>query len=196
MRLPRTLLLTAMTAAVAVAPAANAKVKPITYCKLIQDKSGDGHSSTYGFVTSPALDVQSGDIATGKNELVAVLRLGGTDTSNENWVKIGGYGWYIGAKAGGISYKFTMDRRGQLNGGGDHPAASVNDQAVAFTFKIVGNNLEWHVKRSLLTALNKKAGQVFTDFDAHSNFNGSTADTIDKALPKYPDKALSCVKAS
>lgn len=201
MRLRRTLL-TALVVALAAATSASAAVKkkPITYCNLIKDKTGDGHSSTYGFVESPALDIQSGDIATGKNELVAVLRLGGTNTSGDNWVTIGGYGWVMSANAGGTSYLFEMNRRSMFNGGGDHPTATIGGTRVddkALTFKINGNNLEWHVKRSALTALNKKAGQVFNGFMAHSDFNGSTADTADTvAATGYPDRGLSCVRAA
>jgi hypothetical protein len=200
MRLRRTLL-TALLVGLAATTSAHAAVKkkPITYCNLIKDTTGDGHSSTYSFVKSPALDIQSGDIATGKGELVAVLRLGGTNTSGDNWVTVGGYGWVMSANAGGTSYLFEMERRSMFRGGGDHPAVTVggtrlDDKVV--TFKINGNNLEWHVKRSALTALNKKPGQVFSGFMAHSDFDGSTADTAEWASTTgYPDRGLSCVKA-
>jgi hypothetical protein len=198
MRLRRSLLLTAVVAALATTTPAFAKAKPvITYCNLVQDKTGDGHSSTYSFVTSPALDLVSADIATGKTELVAVLRLGGTTTTDSNWGTIGSYGWDLKAQAGGTTYEFQMTRRSPINGGGDHWTATVGDAAVAIkSTKITPNSFEWHISRSLLTVLNKKAGQVFTSFDAHTSWNSSTADTPDKALPKYPDKAKSCVKAA
>jgi hypothetical protein len=198
MRLRRPLLLTAVAATLATMTPAMAatKAKPITDCNLVQDKTGDGHSSTYSFVSSPALDLVSADIATGKGELVAVLRLGGTTTTDSNWGTIGSYGWDLKAQAGGVSYEFQMTRRTPLNGGGDHWSATVGGADVAMkATKITANSLEWHISRSLLTALNKKAGQVFTAFDAHTSWNSSTADTPDKALPKYPDKAKSCVKA-
>ena len=201
MRLRRTLL-TALTVALAATTSAHAAVKkPITYCNLIKDSgTNDGRSTTYSFVTSPALDLQSGDIATGKNELVAVLRVANMNTSGDNWVTIGGYGWVMGTEANGTAYTFSMTRRSMFNGGGDHPSVSIGGEgldAKDFTFKIVnGKQLEWHVKRSALKALNKKSGQVFGAFFAHSEFQGSTADSADTSNAKYPDRGLSCVKAS
>lgn len=202
MRLRRTVL-TALAVALATATSANAAAKkPTVYCNLIKDKgTNDGRSSTYSFVTSAALDVQTGDIATGRNELVAVLRVGNMNTSGDNWVTIGGYGWVMGTEANGTKYVFEMTRRSMFNGGGDHPAVTVAGTRLElnkdYTFKIVGTNvLEWRVKRSVLKELNKKAGQVFSAFNAHSEFNGSTADTAETNPAKYPDRGLSCVKAS
>jgi hypothetical protein len=198
MRLRRSLL-TALVVALAATTATSATAKPkkpITYCNLLTDNKGDGRSSTYSFVTSPALDIVSGDIATAKDELVAVLRVDNQSTSGDNWLAVGGYGWIFGATAGGVPYTFTYNRRGMFNGSGEAHSATVGTAGVESTFKIVGNTFEWHVSRKLLTALNKKAGQVFTSFHGESQFNGSTADSSYSAPSvKYPDRGLSCVKA-
>lgn len=199
MRLRRTLL-TAVVVALAATTSAHAakpKPKPVTYCNLLKDNTGDGRSSTYSFVTSPALDVVTADIATGKNELVAVLRVTNQNTAGDNWLTVGGYGWVFGATAGGIPYTFTYNRRGMFNGGGERFSATVGTAPVTATFSVVGNTFVWKVTRKQLTALNKKAGQTFSAFHAESQFNGSTADSAYSApTVKYPDKALSCVKAA
>jgi hypothetical protein len=199
MRLRRSLL-TAVVVALAATTSAHAakpKPKPITYCNLLKDNTGDGRSSTYSFVTSPALDIVTADIATGKNELVAVLRVTNQNTAGDNWLTIGGYGWVFGATAGGVPYTFTYNRRGAFNGGGESSSATVGTAGVTATFSVVGNTFVWRVTRKQLTALNKKAGQSFSAFHAESTFNGSTADSAYTAPSvKYPDRGLSCAKAT
>jgi hypothetical protein len=198
MRLRRSLL-TALVVALSATTAvsATAKPKPVTYCQLLKDATGDGHSATYSFVTSPALDVVSADIATGKNELVAVLRVANQSTAGDNWKTLGGYGWIFGATAGGVPYTFTYHRRSMFNGGKEDWSATVGTSSVTATFKVEGNNFVWRVTRKQLTALNKKAGQTFAAFHAESQFEGSTADSSYTAPSvKYPDRALSCVKAN
>jgi hypothetical protein len=196
----RTSVLTALVVALAATTSAHAakpKPKPITYCNLLKDNAGDGKSSTYSFVSSPALDIVSADIATGKNELVAVIRVTNQSTSGDTWLSVGGYGWVVGATAGGVPYTFTYNRRGMFNGGGETFSASVGTSPVTATFSVVGNTFVWKVTRKQLTALNKKPGQVFAAFHAESQFNGSTADSAYTAPSvKYPDKGLSCVKAA
>src|SRR4051794_35443756 len=81
---PRSLLPVLAVLAVLVAPAAHAatykKHKPAKkYCNSLKDQSGDGKWLLVPVVSSPELDVISGDIATGSKTLVGVLRLAGGD---------------------------------------------------------------------------------------------------------------------
>jgi hypothetical protein len=163
------------------------KKKPPTYCNVLTDDPKDENR--------PYLNVLSADIATGKNELVAVLRMQSTDFPKDLIVSELDYAhWTFGVTLNGVDYDFVYDQK-WFHGAKSH-GASVAKQGVEHTFAIEGNNYVWRIKRSALPSLNKKPGQKFTQFHAESWYRDSSDDHA-YAPPKnfYPDKGLSCVKA-
>lgn len=190
---------TAILAATAIAltatstPALAAKKKPIKYCNLMTDAKGDGTWNTASVVSSPALDIISADIATGKNELVAVLRVASTNTANDNWRTLFGYQWALGATGSGTKYEFSM-RRGIGTNPSDIVTARVGDMNPPVKFQIVGNTFVWRIKRSDVPAL-RRPKLFWTDFGANTKVFSSTADDGFNDKTKYPDRGLSCVKA-
>src|SRR5579862_3542845 len=77
------LLVAPATAALAKkAPAKKAPPQKV-YCNLLLDTnaSDDGWPHGVGVINSPALSIKSADVATGAKTMVAVLRLGGTNTT-------------------------------------------------------------------------------------------------------------------
>lgn len=163
-------------------------------CNLMTDAKGDGTWNMAPGVTSPALDILSADIATGRNELVAVLRMQTVDTASDTWRQALGFEWAFGANGSGTRYEFKM-RRGIGPNPSDIWTATVGDQAVKFTHQILNNNtLVWRIQRKDVPALNR-AKLFWTDFGANTKALSSTADNASNPNSKYPDKAPSCVTA-
>jgi hypothetical protein len=188
--------------AVTAAPVANAaakpkpKPKPKPLCSLIKDDTGDVHWLLPG-VSSPALDIVSGDVATGPKTMVAVLRLAGTDLSTaKDPTAAAGYSWFIATTSSlGHSYAFTVS---YSSTGGLNPGATVDGQAVAGTavaFKVVGSTFQWTLQRKVSPDLSRPK-IVFKQFRSRSEMFSTNADAADSATSSYPDKALSCVHAT
>jgi len=205
----RTRSVLAVLAAVALvaAPAAGAatkkkpapKPKPKTYCNLLVDTTpGDESWNAVPAVSSPGLDIKSGDIATGAKQMVAVLRLGSVDfkPTDDHWAVLG-YSWSFAATSTlGQAYAFTaiLELNGTVNG-----SASVDGQSVPATFSIdpSTNSFKWVVERKNVPAL-ARPKNVFKEFRAQSEVESGTADSAPSmpASDIYPDRGLSCVKAS
>lgn len=197
MRLRRVLLpgLAAMiTAGALAAPSATAALPRA--CNTLSDVKGDGHSANFlvgDRIASKALDILSADIATGRNELVAVLRLDSTATDTDTWATAIGFSWTFTVTLGGADYYFWMKR--PFNHGKQDTEVKVGGAVIeGYTFAVEGNSLVWRVPRSKLPGLNKKKGQYFERFRATSNVNG-TADTAVDGKKRYTDLQPSCVKA-
>lgn len=200
MRLRSALLTGAVLAlgATTLTTSADAVTKPKVWCEIVKDDAGDTRNTIYGFVDSPAMDILAVDVASGKNEVVAVLKLAGTNTANDNWNTVGGFSWSMGFSVSGEQYIFTVDRppyhepqTTSVTVGSTHPK---------YSFKVEGNKFVWRITRSQLKNLNRKKGQLFEGLHATSMAFGSSQDTAPSAddttpTPKYPDKAPSCVKA-
>lgn len=189
---------TAIFAAVAVAIAATtpavAAVRrpPAKVCNLMTDEKGDGTWSVPG-VQSPALDIISADIATGRNELVAVLRMQTLDTASDTWRQALGFEWAFGANGSGTRYEFKM-RRGIGPNPSDIWTVTVGDTSPKFSTQIVGNTLVWRLQRKDVPSLTR-AKLSWTDFGANTKALSSTADNASNSNAKYSDKQPSCVAA-
>lgn len=192
MRLRRLLVPAVLVALTAATGHAGAVTKS---CKLLKDDSGDGRSNNVSAVESPALDILSGDVATGKTEMVAVLRLGSTNTTSDNYAFLAGMNWALGVKLNGTDYLFKAEM--PPLGTTWRKSVTVGDAAVAIKqFTVDGSSFTWKIDRSALKTLNVKPGQSFNQFHAVSNWNGSTADTaLMPPTVKYKDRSLSCVVA-
>jgi hypothetical protein len=144
-------------------------------------------------VSSPALDVVGGDFATGKSTVVAVLRLASTNMSppGDNWGVLG-YSWSF-AVTSSLGHSFAFDASRGIDGTMHH-SASIDSQGVDVDFKVVGNTFVWTMKRSAAPSL-LRPKNVFGKFRGGSEIGSTSADTAFTPESRYPDRALSCVKA-
>jgi hypothetical protein len=194
MRLRRTLLCGLAIGLVASSGAANAasRPKPKTLCNMLTDVTGDG---TWTAAKSDALDIVGADLATGKNELVAVLRMKTTANDADPYREAFGFTWQMSTIAGGVRYLFTVRRGiGPANYIWEVFVGDSTLPAAAYTYKINPTSFEWHLKRSEVKAL-ARPKLVFGTWTAQTKAFSSSADQADNRTNKYPDRALSCVKA-
>jgi hypothetical protein len=204
----RSVLAVAAVIALVAAPAANAKArpkpkpKPKIYCNLLQDKPNDGTSDINPLVTSPALDIRSGDVATGPKTMVAVLRLASTDYSlaTDHWGQTLGYAWTFGVSSN-VGQKFTFGAILHAYSGSMTSSVAIDNVGVTVkSFKVDknANTFTWVIDRSVDKTLTRKS-TVFKEFRGTSKALDATADAApDTPTPLtviYPDKALSCVHA-
>jgi hypothetical protein len=205
----RSVLAAVAAIALVAAPAAGAttKKKPVkkappakTYCNVLTDVSGDG--TFVPPITSKGMDILSGDIATGKKTMVAVLRIGDTNftVTHDPWAALE-YAWSMQAVSSyGQSYAFTAKQ----NNGTMSWGATVDGAGVAvksFTMDTVHNTFTWVIDRSVDKTLTRK-NTVFRAFSGESKiFGSSSADHAPNqaTMPltdTYPDLGRSCVHAS
>lgn len=191
MRIRTALVAVLAVAAVATVPAeAATKKKPVVkLCNLLTDVSGDGE---WSIVDTKGLDVLSGDIATGPKEMVAVLRVGTTELTDDPYVALG-YEFKLGADAMGARYVFRVTRSSR---GGTRitPSASIAGTEVPVAaFKIVDSTYVWTIKRSDAPGM-ARPKLVWSNLGATTHVFGNGADGATSAK-KYPDRAASCVIA-
>ena len=193
---------TAAFAAVAIALAATttpaiAAKKPVKFCNLVTDAKGDGEWDNASMVKSDALDVVSADIATGKSEFVAVLRVAAADLKSalvtDHYANLG-YTWRMSGVANGNVYQFEARKAAGNSQELRHSVAVAGSGVAGYTFTVVGNSLIWKFKRSATTAL-ARPKLVWTDFNASTAVLSTSADSADVSKKKYPDRAPSCVVA-
>jgi hypothetical protein len=173
------------------AMAAKPKPKPKPVCNLITDPSGDGHASVAGAVlNSPALDILSGDIASGPKTVVGVLRVTTTNTANDNVAALG-MKWALNFAVAGKDYAFTVSK----SSGTATPVAKLTGapDGTAVTLKVDAGSYTWSVPRAAFTGLKPKSS-VFTVKSASSFVYTFNADAA-SAMKPYLDQTLSCVKA-
>jgi hypothetical protein len=200
------LLLGSMIASSTVTVAA-ARSRPDPVCNLLVDAPGDGHSTKVSAVSSPALDVLSGDVATGRTSLVAVLRLASTDLSNDVWSNAG-YHWKLTARsASGAFYMFRVYYSVPSVDSRTTPPHVGGSMLVEFTvdgtrvpsdasdFKVVGNTFVWTIKKSAVSDL-ARPKNVLSQLQAET-LDLAQQDVADSAssdsAARYPVGAPSCV---
>jgi hypothetical protein len=172
-------------------PASAAKPKP---CKQITDDEGDGAVNPLG-LKSPALDVLSADVSSGKTQVTAILRLKSGAVESDPYLK-GGAQWNFNVTAGGIKYSFyakwptAINPAPALYGGltaGNNPATP------AATFTRVGNDFLWTVPRAAMPILKKSKQYIFVT-SASTGADSLSADSAFAAVnTKYLDKTVTCL---
>lgn len=169
---------------------------PAKLCNLVVDDTGDYKGGTYSGQASNAVDILSADIATGKTELVAVMRVPTTDTSNDTWRKLGSYEWLVGANLNGVDYKLKYKVNSQFANDTGVATAEVGNTTPPVTVTVKPTEIIWKIKRTDLPSLTKRPNQIFTAIRATTSVWGGSADTATAEQgTKYPDKAPSCVAA-
>ena len=172
---------------------ATAAAKPP--CKQISDVEGDG---TVLGLSSPALDILSADISSGRKEVTATLRLKSAAVEGDNYLR-GGAIWNFNVTAGGVNYSFyarwpsaVTVTPPALYGG---LTAGNNPSSPAATFRRVGNDFLWTVSRAAVPALKKAKAYILVS-GASSGANSFSADSASpKPNTKYLDKSVTCLRS-
>jgi hypothetical protein len=198
----RLAVLAAAFAATALAvPADAAKV----VCLQIQDETGDG---TNGVVPNQdSLDILSGDIATGKKNLVGVLRM---KSVNPDQILVGGVTYQLKFASGGTPYVLSYRTYGMGEPDADIAIGdSINGGstfAVDFAVDPNTGTITWTVPRKSIPAL-KKPGAKFSGLAATSAISnnmkgptgtsrGSTSADSAETAKTYVDGTTTCVKGT
>lgn len=195
MRLPRIVLAVAVLSLAATSTAGAAprpKPKPKPICLIVKDDVGDSRS-LLPTVSSPLVDIISADIATSKNELVAVVRLAATSDTGDTWTRLR-YDWAMGTTANGQRYEF----RASLNGSGVWTnSVQVADRDIPHTFTKdhKTKSFIWKVKRKDVKEM-ARPKLFWSKFTVNTQIFSSTSDSADNNDFKYPDLHPSCVRAA
>ncbi|MDQ1710873.1 MAG: hypothetical protein QOE45_323 [Frankiaceae bacterium] len=173
---------------------AAAKPKPLP-CKQISDDPGDGRINPLG-LSSPALDILSADVSSGRNEVTATLRLKSAAVENDNYLR-GGAIWNFNVTVSGTNYSFyarwpsvvTVDPPALYGG----LTAGSNQSSPVATFRRVGNDFVWTVSRAAINGLKKPKTSILVT-GASSNADSLSADSAPaKPDTKYLDKTPTCL---
>lgn len=174
--------------------------KPV--CYLVTDDSGDGQSHSLGFMHSDALDIRSGDIATGKKNVYFVLRLTTTKLDGDTWSRFN-YKWAIQFDFQNITYlvsrtETTDTVSGKVTYTNTFNAGSSSTELSDKAVTVTPTSIQWVVPRTSITGLNKKPNQKLGNFQAGTWVAGGNADSANSGrTPKtYTDQWPSCVKVS
>lgn len=160
-------------------------------CYLVKDIAGDGKHTLAGAVLkSPALDIRSADVATGKKNFYGVLRLTTTDTSNDNVAKIG-FRWYLNFVVQGKNYSFERTRQAGQN---DTYSVGMSGLSVTPKVTVTKTSITWMIPKKSVPGLTK-AKAVISNINASTAMTGGNADAATTML-KYVDQTPSCVKVS
>jgi hypothetical protein len=133
---------------------------------------------------APSLDILSGDVATGKHTLVAVLRV---DTGSPDPATVAGGQWDFGFTIQGVAYGLHYaNGTGSLRGGDGTQPARVK---ATFTPGLV----TWVVDRSAFPGLRRPKAVLTRIYGT----TGTTVGTVDSATTQRPyvDRTPSCVHA-
>lgn len=165
-----------------------ATAPPKKVCHLLTDPEGDGRSGVVPLLASPALDILSGDVASGDTTVVGVLRLKTTDLTNDPAALLG-MRWVFG---------FTIDRADYLfsttyspNGG--HRQDFTGGDGTGLSATVGPNSITWTLPRSAFP--NLTTGSVFTQLRAVTSVFGGSAD-VALSSRTYTDQTPSCVPAA
>lgn len=175
--------------ATVVQPAVAAKPKPV--CHLVVDPKGDGHAQTGGQVlASPALDITGADVATGKKQIVAVLRLATTSTATvTDPVAALGMQWSVHFKVRGTTYSFERRRVA-----GAEPSYRYEFNGQPVPAKETATEVRFTADRARIPDLGKYKNLVVEGIAATSGVFVTNADAA-STTKKYKDLTPSCLKA-
>lgn len=184
-------LVLATALAVAGLPAAAdaaAKKKPAPLCLQVTDPEAD---VTVGPLPAPSLDIVSGDIATGRNNLVVALRM---KTLQRDAFLAGGityvWKWTAGGATQAVAYYLYPTGEGEAVYLSDGTAGS--DVSVKGTADPATSTITWVVPRKIVAPL-KKAGAKLTGFSlsAVSALNWRDGAELQGTVGGYGDTATS-----
>ena len=157
-----TLAAAALSAAALAVPATAAGK---TLCLQIVDPSGDGSIMDVAPQTQDALDILSGDIATGKKNLVAAVRV----KSLSSTTPVGGRQYAFGFTAGStylLTYTVDLDGATRAAVSQDNTGTTISVEATVDT---ASGTITWTVPRKSFPAL-KKAGAKLTGLNAKASY--------------------------
>jgi hypothetical protein len=169
----------------------SAAAQPV--CMIERDAAGDGHLRGANAVTSPSLDILSLDVATGKNTVVAVLRL---DTTTPDTITKPSLTYDVSFTINGSpGYGFTLtrsDRAGVLDTKSATARAHNATLRTLPTVVITPTTVTFTLPRAAFDDL-KKPGAVITGITGQSAMTGGGAD-VAGGTSTYKDRTPSCLK--
>lgn len=170
-------------------PAVAAPKKPAPVCHLLTDAKDDGYAQAGGAVLrSPAMDIHGADVATGKRDVVVVLRLATTESANDPAAVLG-MRWNVNFKVRGTQYSFERRRMAGADDVYVYGAPGSSDQVKVAETK---TEVRWTVPRAAIPEL-KKPRSVLENLAATNTvftFNGDAA----TSPKKYVDLTPSCLR--
>ena len=170
----------------AVANAAKAPAKKPTCNLIVSPKSGGMIAGDL----APELDILSGDIATGKSEVGATLRLASVDWAANNFSKIGER-WVFRFSVKGATYVFELRHNGTAAKDTASFKKDGSEVAVpAVTIDPKAKAIIWKVPRKHVTGLAK---QSIREIGASTFYYSVSQDGADSKAA-YPDQWPSCLK--
>lgn len=172
------LVLAATPTAVAAAP------KPLApYCVGLTDATGD--AVFLGPVTpGQSLDVLSADSALGRTEVVVVLRVPTTDTSNDALRRAGGYEWVVRLTADGVSHTYSYRVNAETAGNTRTARAVLGEMTPPVTVQVTPTHIIWRVKRSDVPPRPDGPRSAAVEMDVTSKAWGNPADTAYARVPR------------
>ena len=163
-------------------------------CKQIKD--GENDAAVAGVLASPALDILSADVSSGKKEVTGTIRLKSADLANDNALRLGA-GWNLNFTVSGVKYTFFARWSGNISAtpeltGGLTRGNNRSDPPA--TLRQSGNDLVWSVPRKAVDGLKKAKQYIYIN----SANTGAASLDGDSALPpkpntRYLDKTPSCL---
>lgn len=197
----------AVSAAVALSAAAlavPASAAPV--CMQIVDDPGDGAPASLAPASRDSLDVLSADIATGKKNLVAAMRLKSVAPDS---LLVGGAVYLVRFTADGTPYELsyrtfaTGETEALLSSGGSATAPGTPVQAVVDAST---STITWYVPRKAVAAL-KKSGIKLTALSARTAVGtnaylngkpsrGYTSADLAETPKSYTDLTPTCLKGT
>ncbi|HEV2890207.1 MAG TPA: hypothetical protein VGX28_07495 [Frankiaceae bacterium] len=176
-----------------------------TVCLQIQDVAGDGNALVVP-ASQDSLDLLSGDIATGRRNLVAALRL---KSVTPDAALVGGLTYTLSFTSGGVGHTLTYRQFGTGEREADLAVGTGIDGAVFPVDFLVDEGtatVTWIVPRKLIPAL-KKNGAKFTGLSAGSHvadnlklptgtMKGSFGADTAQSGRSYTDGTPTCLKGT
>lgn len=191
---PRSVLLPAVVAALVALPGA---ASAATACNLVKDAANDAAvGNPASPAKTPAFDIRSLDVASGKKTFVVVMRMGTTNLSGDPAATLG-MTWNVTFKVADTSLRFN--RQVGPNGTVIGESAQANGNPIAgLKVTTAGNAITWTVPRTGVPKLKK--GAVVTSFYASTSAPTAAYDSApDNGVAsgaRYTDGQKSCVKAA
>lgn len=171
---------TALALVVAATPTAGA-APTAAWCAGVTDAAGD--ATLLGAVgAGSALDLLSADAATGRTEVVAVLRLPSTDTSKDTVRAVTSYAWQVAVTVDGLEYVFRYRVNSLAAAGTGRASASVGSATPPVTITVKPTTLIWRIKRSDLPTPGPTSEWI--EMRAASYAGGFSADTAAVRIPR------------
>jgi hypothetical protein len=191
------------TLALGVVAGGSALAAPRPVCNLVSDTEGDGKQRFFAQeatapTSSPYLDIVNVDVATGKKEVVGVIKLKSAETTSDPTTMLPpGIKWSMSFKIGNTNHSFTLTRTTAAGSSRptDTATASIGGTIVQGVVATVDSTaVTFKLPRTSVPAL-KRTKQVLSDIVATSHMWATVSDNAyGTGTEKYVDLTPSCLR--